>query len=444
MTPARWRLAACVAGAALVFIRFGAAPTDWELLVGKHYWSRGFFYGGYAYRMLPSSSGYRGVHLESQTNLQNVDPLTESGPYPWPHKVGGFPGTERLLAPFLAAGFQRASAFRLEALDAFWLVNVGAWLVAIVAAFRIASVFFTYPWSPVCAAILVAAYPAFTLTFTSIKVQQIGTAYLLAGIWLYEVHLRRSGPVIQCLGLMAAMWIGLFASGGWAFLAVYLLGRELWLRESGFVFRIAALIAAFVAVRAGLSQLTHSYELPAADNDVSYVAIASQSIEWALAWWRGADRSAHKFLNFPGDSFFQLFVPTIFVAFVRGHGLMMLAAAVACWRIPAARMFAVIALPMFAMGHLGTALTGWAGWHYGYLSAPAAALLILAASAGLGRAISEPRAVPRVIAAAVVILTVGLWMDLKTHAGLYWGGNPAQYRLRVVVYGDAPGEAVEF
>lgn len=412
------------------------SATDWELLASKHYWSpHAWYYGGYAERLLSGNSGYRAIHLEAEHNLLNLEPLTETGPFPWPRPVTGFPATERLLGPFAVSVVIRASGGAVDISDAFWLVNLSLWLLAIVMAYHLASMFFEDQWSPVFAALVCAAYPTFPLTVTSLKIQQFGTVYLLGGVFLYERYVIRCHAVLRFLCLLGLVWAGLFASGGWVFLTVYIAVRQVWRAEPGRWVNLCLFVAAVWVAQAGLSQLTREYQLPSVDQylRIDYRSIIAESAGWVHAWWLGGDLREMKLLNYSGYGLFQGFLPVIWTGFYRGHAVLLVTAAAACVLLARARMLVATAVPMFFAGHAGTMLTGWQ-WHYGYLSAPAAVLLVLASSALFGHLASSPSRWRQSVAVAMLCVTLWSLADLKMHAGLYWGGDPQSYRAPVLVY----------
>lgn len=436
------------AGALFVgMVAYAISSKDWELLTTKHYWSRGFYYSGYALQYLPSGNAFRAIHAEAQANLVNLDPLTESGPYPWPVLVQGFPGTERLLAPFLAAIVLRVGHSAIDIPVAFGIVNFLLWSLAVLFSYRLAAVYFTDRTSPFIAAALCSVYPTFTLTLRSLKVQQMGAVCLLAGMLLFERHITRCGPLMQFVAFLALIWVGLFASGGWAFVCVYVVLRVIW-RDGREGWKTLALLAAAVLVAHwGLNWLTQVYKLPSVEDYLgnSFGAILVESLHWMQAWLTSGDPSSHKLLNYQGLDFFQKFIPLIITAFVRGHFWLLLTALAAAAVVPRARMLLTIAVPMFFVGHAGTALVGWQ-WHYGYLSAPAALLLILAASGALGHAIDRVSAwhTWRAVALIAFLLIVVPWLDLKTHAGLYLAGNPDTYQVRVIVHFEGIDAALAY
>jgi hypothetical protein len=90
---------------------------------------------------------------------------------------------------------------------------------------------------------------------------------------------------------------------------------------------------------------------------------------------------------------------------------------------------------------MGMMTTGWV-FHYGYLSFPAAVMLILAASGVLGSLVQRTAILPRVAALAFGAYACWCLGDLKKQAGLYFGGDPSAYQRRVEVhFGDDDGRA---
>ena len=448
MPPNRFLFAVRVALAAVMvatFVVHAVYGPDWELLVSKHYWSRGFFYGGYAHELLSTPRGYRAVQMEGFANIQNLVPITTATAYGTGQpRVEGFPGTERLLVPFAVGGILRVTGGDL--LTAFWILNVAVWLIAIILAYRIAQRFYADPYAPLLAAMLVAAYPVYTLTFNGVKLQQLGTTYLLIGIYLYERTFRHRSFPLQVAALATLLFIGMFASGGWALLAVYLLLRQMWIPGRQRWLNLAAIVVAAAVARYGFTQLAQFYELPSVEQytNINYPRLANETWQWLNVWWAGGDVSQLKFVNLAGMSFFDVFLPTIARAFVAGHLWTLVLAVIAAVFVPPARMFVIMAVPMFLLGHLASALTGWSAWHYGYLSSPAAVLCFLAVGGGLGALASAPSPARRT--AAMLLLAAMLWgfLDQKRHAGLFWGGDPRAYASRVIIHYEGAERVVRY
>lgn len=417
----------------LVLAMFALSGKDWEILGTKHYWSRGGYYGGYATQLTPTAAGYRTLQSEGLANLVNVAPLTRRRAEGVIEHITGFPGTERLLVPFLAYLVLRVSDGHIELLDGFWWLNVAMWLVAVFAVHRLATIFFDDPRSPLIAALLTAVYPVFTLTFTGIKLQHIGTVFLIVGMFLYESRWQHIAKPWLLLQLTALFSLGLFAAGGWFWLAGYLILRQYW-RDKDRVWTIVIVIVAVALARLALASLTVRYRLPSAEAylQFSYWRMLTDSMAWIAAWWRGEDIAALRLLNYPGNFLYVHFIPIITTAFAKGHTWLLLGAAVAAITCRRARMFLLLAPAMFVLGHSGMAITSWT-WHYGYLSAPAGLMLILACSAQLGE-LSGQGTARRL--AALVLLCAMIWQfsGEKAQAGLYWGGYSYTYGARVIVH----------
>jgi len=431
----------------LCFYSYALGNTDWELLTTKHYWGRQWLYAGFASQVVVTRGGYRTVQIEGfYGTVSNLVPLSDPGPRSSTSPaLSGFPSTERLLVPFLVYIVLRLSFGAIEVLTAFWIINVALWLLAIALVYRIAAAFFTDRYSPLIAALMTATYPVFTLTFHGVKVQPIGTVYLLAGIYLYEQHVRRRGALLQIVYLTALLFVGMLSSGGWAMFFVYVVLRLLWVRGHERLAALAAVFVAFVAARLLMSHMAMAYKLPLAEEYLrfSYQTMLLESGAWLRAWWRGENISHLKLLNYRGALLFQSFLPTISTAFVRGHLSVLVLAASACVVTPRARMFGLIAIPLFFVAHAGTMMSGWE-WHYGYLSAPSATMLFLAVSGFLGELLAQPRWALRAISLCALGVVLFGFMDMKTHAGLYYGGNPNTYDYPVSVYMEGRPHAVTY
>jgi hypothetical protein len=435
------------AAIAFSFYMYALGEKDWELLASKHYWGRGFLYGGYANHIIELKNGYRTVHSEGlYGNVTNLVPLSfperfsESSP-----RFTGFPGTERLLVPFMTYLVLRLTFGFMDVFTAFWIVNVTMWLLAVLMAYKLAAYFFGDEYSPLITAFITTMYPIFTLALHGVKVQAIGTVYLLAGIYLFEVYIRPRVIWLQAVYLTALLVLGMFASGGWAMLCVFIAVRTLWLRGKEPWLIVVVLVLSTAAARIFMNYLIASYKLPSVEEYLrfSYATMLSESFVWLNAWWDGQDVSQLRFLNLTGQTFFQSFIPTVWFAFLSGHFWVIVASAVSFIVCPRARMFVLLAIPLFVTGHMATLMTGWSQWHYGYLSAPAALMLFLALGGCFGQLLAVRRWPLRAAALIALVLIVSGYTDRKRHAGLYWGGRPDTYDDRVIVYMEGrPGAFV--
>jgi hypothetical protein len=432
----KWTLRAVLAFALVgVFVAFAMSDQDWEILSTKHYWSQGGYYAGYSLQVAQTPGGYRTLQSEGVSNIHNMWPLTNRQAEGVSNAISGFPGTERLLVPFLAYLVLRVSDGWIDVLTAFWMMNVGIWLLAVVLVHRLAAMFFDDPRSPLIAAAMTAAYPVFALMFGGIKGQHIGSVFLIAGMYLYESRLQYLAKPWQFVQLVALFSLGLFATGGWLFLLAYLLLRQYWRTNSDRWWTVGVVLAAIMAARLALAFLTARYKLPSVETylDVSYPRMFSESIGWLTTWWQGGDTTKLKLLNYPGQLLFTHLIPNITLGFLRGHWLLLTVAVLAATTLPRVRIFVVLAAVMFVLGHAGMVISGWT-WHYGYLSAPAALMLILACGGSIGELSGTSDLRWRVL--ALVLLCAVLWQfsDQKTHAGLYYGGRAETFGVSAIVH----------
>ncbi|HXQ79929.1 MAG TPA: hypothetical protein VN775_01365, partial [Opitutaceae bacterium] len=196
-----------------VFFSYARSDVDWEILQTKHYWSADmWYYGGYAAQYVATPKGYRTVIAEALCNYSNMFALQERLPAEEArHPVQGFPGTERLATPFIVYALLHVPGQAADAWRAFWEANVLLWLLSVYLAYRVAALYFADPCTPWFAAILVAFYPALTLTFNAVKQQALGTTYLLLGIYLFEGRLNKAGFALKVIALAALMFLGQFA-----------------------------------------------------------------------------------------------------------------------------------------------------------------------------------------------------------------------------------------
>ena|GEM_PF-4532368 len=416
---------------------------DWEILQTKHYWSaQTWYYGGYAAQFVATPGGYRTPISEGLCNYSNMLALRERAPPGAArHPVQGFPGTERLATPFLVYALLHAPGEASDAWAAFRHANVLLWLFSIFLAYRVAALFFPDRCTPWFAAILVALYPALTLTFNAIKEQTLGTTFLLLGIYVFEAGLMNAGLLFRIAALAAVMFLGQFADGGWAFLAAFIFLRAWWMPGRQKWEAILCLGASVGLSGLWFAWMASLYHLPSVTHALrfSFARVLEDSWAWLAAWVAGAGSGGHSFLNFPGAMFFSDYWPLICKGFLTIHTPLLLTAVAGLFLEPRSRMFTVVAVPMLFVGHSGNIITGWL-FYYGYLSFPAAMMVIFAASSVLGNLAARAQVLPRLAALAVLAWACWSFADLKKQAGIYYGEGPECYRAKVEVhYGNELG-----
>jgi hypothetical protein len=435
-------LLAVVAG---VYIRYARSGIDWEFLQTKHYWAADqWYYGGYAGQYFETPQGYRALITEGLTNYTNLFALGETvGPGQALHPVQGFPGTERLATPLLLSVWLRLPGETADVWHAFWQLNVLLWVVSVVLAYRAAALYFDDEASPWFAAILMALYPALTVTFGAIKQQSLGSVYLLLGIVIFEGPLRARGRLAAVAALAAYFFLGQFADGGWCFLAAFLVLRSLWLPGAERWRSLAGIFAALALSLAWFSWLGHAYHLPSAarSRGFSLTVMGKESVLWLLAWISGKDVGGLWFFNYPGTDFFTTLWPLLCRGFLLVHGPLLVLAVAGLVLDRRSRMFTFLIVPMLLVGQMGVVASGWV-YHYGYLSFPAGVMALLAASSVLGSLVGRPSLTSRVVAVALATCACWCFVDLKRQAGIYYGGDPSAFTRQVEVhFGDDHGSA---
>ncbi len=420
---------------------YGLQGPDWEVLVTKHYWqSEAWYYGGYAYQLEETPRGYRTIQRESLIVNNNLYPLSEkSDPSQAQYQIDGFPSTERLAIPFLGYLAIELTGGYVDVWSAFFILNIVLWLCSILLAYRLAAIYFEDQYSPFLAALFATFFPVFTLSLYGLKIQYISTVFLLVGIFVFEKKIRHAQVHLQFVYFLALFFIGLFAAGGWLFLFVYLFIRHFSLPRPEMWRGLTSMTLAFGVAQTGLGYLRQAYHLPAVEQQVafSYSQVLSDSLKWLWIWVRGQDVGTLKFLNYAGDTLFTGYLPLLVRSFALGYGMFLLLSIPAWIFVPRARIFLLASSPLFFSGHGGNMITGWI-YHYGYLSAPAAMMLILSAAGFLGWMVSHPQPRLKVLAIVLFMLALFGFTDQKLHVGLYYGGFVERYRSRVILhYGES-------
>jgi hypothetical protein len=430
-------MAALLATILGVFYFCALSHTDWEILSTKHYWAPGErYYGGFAWPLVETSQGYRTLQKEGLANYTNLLALEEVvSPEKAQHRVEGYPGTERLAVSFILYVLLHATGRTLSIWTLFWLMSVGLWLLAILLTYRIAQLFYADRYSPWFAAMLVTMYPVLTLTFNTIKVQPLGTVYLLLGIFTFERYLKTAGFCSQVLGLTGLIFFGLFASGGWFYTAAFICLRAWWLEGRSKWMTLVALGLGVMAAKLALGGLTRIYYLPSVEQELafSFSRMAGESASWLRTWIQGGNVHGLKFANFAGSTFFTGFLPLIIRSFVTVHALLLLVAMLGLFVEPRSRIFAFLVLPMFLVGHSGHILAAWI-YHYGYMSFPAGLMAIFAAAGTLGWMATRRRLFPFILAVGILAGIGAGFLSLKKQAGIYYGGDAGSFQQKLYIY----------
>lgn len=425
---------------------YGFHGADWEILVTKHYWgAEGWFYGGYADSFVKTPQGYRTVQREGLVPYNNLFPFSEKSEPPYTqYRVEGLPSTGRLAVPFLTYLTIEATRGRLNVWDAFYFLNITLWLSSIFLAYQLAKMYFENLFSPFFAALFLVFYPVFTLNFHSLKISYLNTVFLLSGILIFEKKICHMRIYLQFIYFSAIFFLGLFAAGGWLFLFAYLFVRHLNLPRAQRFNGITSMVLALLAAQIALAYLRYLYHLPSAEQQMSfsYGKMLSQSMEWLKTWTYGKDVTNLKFLNYTGFTLFTDYLPLVISAFILGHWMLLLLSIPAWFFVQPTRALILTSVLLFFIGHGGYMITGWI-WHYGYLSAPAAMMLILANAGFLGWMASHPQAHLKGLAIFLLAISLFGFMNQKLHAGLYYSGHAESYQPRIILYYGESNDVTE-
>lgn len=432
----------------IVFWFCGVKGPDWEVLTTKHYWKADqWYYGGYASQFVETPNGYRTIQRESLGNYLNLYPFNEkSSPSQAQYQVAGYPSTERLAIPFLVYLIINLSRGYLDVWSAFYFLNLVLWLYSIFLAYQIASIFFEDQYSPFIAALLVTFFPVFTLNFHGLKMPYISTVLLLAGVFIFEKHIRHMQVHLQFIYFSVLFFFGLFAVGGWLFLFVYLLIWHFNLLPLQRWRGITSMILALLAAQAALLYLRMVYHLPSAEQQVSlsYVQVLSDSMKWLWIWMHGQDVGKLIFFNYPGFTLFTGYLPLIVNSFIRSYWMFLLLSIPAWIFVRQARIFLQVSIPLFFTAHGAYMVTGWI-WHYGYLSAPAGMMLMISTAGFLGWMFSRPQLHLKKLAVVFLIIAlIGFTMDQKLNAGIYYGGFIERFQSRVILHYGEGNDITEY
>lgn len=445
------RSAALIAPSLSILWLYGFHGPDWEMLTTKHYWQGDsqWYYGGYAAQFEETADGYRTIQREGLVNFYNLFPFSEkNGPLQAQYQVGGFPSTERLAVPFLGYIIIGLTRGFLDVWNVFYFLNIVIWLSSIFLVYQIASIYFKDSNSPIFAALFVVFYPAFTLNFHGLKLAYINTLFLLAGIYAFEKNIRHTRVYLQFLYFSALFFFGLFAAGGWLFLFIYLFIRHFSLPRPQRWSGVAVMMLALLVAQIALGYLRLAYHLPQAEQQMSfsYGKTLSDSMKWLQIWVRGQGVGDLKFLNYAGYSLFTGYIPLIIRSFFLGHWALLLLS-LPGWIVDRrTRIFLVAFILLLSAGHGGYMITGWS-FHYGYLSAPAAMMLILTASGFLGWLVSRPQLGLKVLTVALIALAIFGFANQKLWVGLYYGGYgqfTEMYQTRIILHYGGSSDVIEY
>ena len=166
----------------------------------------------------------------------------------------------------------------------------------------------------------------------------------------------------------------------------------------------AALFAFAIAKLANNAMMAH-YNVISTISVYRAERILPDSLAFLRAALSGGDTSTLRFMNYPGASFLTSVFPWYVALWFKANPVIIIVPLIGLFVMRELRPL-VFAIPaLFLIGHAPAIITGWV-YYYGYSSAPATQLLIVATAVCLGRLFNSKLAIGRSVATAALLTAV--------------------------------------
>lgn len=381
---------------------------NWELLATKHYFAVRY-YGGYADRILLQDGKMFTVQAESWSCLGYVaSSLTPRGEL----YDSGLNVDRIYTCGFLPSLVVRLAAGHVQLGTAIVIVNFLLWIASIALTYAAVAAWSKNRTAALMGAVIAAGYPIYGLMFASWKTQDAGALLLLAWIYVDKAIWPRLGWVERALLLDLTFTATMLASGAAYFIFVYIVAQSLYRimfdaparRDASLTLFVT--LCAFVVGKLANNVIANHYHLTSALSAYRVDKMLLDSLEYLRVALSGGDTSSLRFMNYPGASFLTSILPWFIALCVRANPLVALVPLVGIFVIRDLRPLLLVIPFLFLVGHAPAIIAGGWTWYYGYSSAPAVQLLIMATAFCLGQLFDSKLAVGRALSAATLLIAV--------------------------------------
>jgi len=366
--------------------------ANWELLYTKHYFDDRY-YGGFANTVYDDGNGLTTFQAESVPCLNLVVSfLSKTGgaqQYSQPTNV------DRIFTcGFLPSLVARLGFSKIRVTESIVITNLVFWVGFVVLIATLVRIWFPDAVTILIGAAIAAGYPLHGLLATSFKTELAGADLLLAWIYIERTAFSRLGWIERGIVLVAAFTMTMLAAGAAYFILAYMLVLASYkvLTEPGR--RLAALqdiaiaCGAFAIGKALIGAFLRRYHIETALGVYHVDRMLEESLRMLWVSLSGGDTTGLKFLNYPGYTYLTSVVPWLLWLFFQSNPVICVVSLIGAVMIREMRILFFLFPVLFLLGHAPAAVAGWI-YYYGYSSAPAAYLLILATTLCIGTLLSR-------------------------------------------------------
>jgi hypothetical protein len=414
-------------------------PINWEFLSTKHYFEQRY-YGGYSRVVHVDDGQLVAFQLESFPCLVHTRSFLD----PQGRYIQGYNIDRLFSCGFLPSLIARIGQAHLGLRISIQITNILLWLAAILLTYHVVRAWSDDRIAALAGALITAGYPVYTLLFTSLKTQHAGATLFLA--WLYIdrtvwPNLSWTERFLLLASTFTATWL---AAGGAYFILVYILLRCIYTavtekpKRRQQLFDFAAVLSTFIIAGITITLTMDYYQLKSFVSEYHFDQVIYESAKMVWAAIRGDDSSGMRFLNFPRFSYFTDVLPSFIASFVRANPVIVVVPLVAVLFLRPLRFLWFLIPPLFIVGHAPVVIGGGWDWYYGYSSAPAAHILIIATAISIGMLFRYWR--PYGSFAAIIVLTAAIYLFNSNPAfnfdNFYWDSGTYPHWRHLYVYHD--------
>lgn len=384
--------------------------VNWELLQTKHYFE-GSYYGGFTNTVYDDGNGLTTFQAESVPCLNLVDSfLSKTGgaqQYSQPTDV------DRIFTcGFVPSLVARLGFSKIRMTQSIEITNIIFWLGFVVLIALLVRLWFADGVTPLIGAAIAAGYPIHGLLTTSFKTQLAGADLLLAWVYIERTAYSRLGWMERGVVLVTAFTLTMLAAGAAYFIFAYMLLLAFYKALTEPEGRLDALLditvacCAFAIGEVFIRVILRHYNTATSLQTYGLGGMFMESLHTLWVSLSGGDITGMRFLNYPGYSYFTSILPWFLWLFFQSNPVICVVSLIGGLMSRAMRIVFLLFPVLFVLGHAPVVVAGGWTYYYGYSSAPAAYLLILATALCIG-ALSNRGA--RLTAVAIALGTIAFF-----------------------------------
>jgi hypothetical protein len=426
-------------GAVIAWNLHAYGGVNWELLASKHYF-KDHYYGGYTDGVLSYNGEKFVVQSESRPCLDYVASSLKLNGETYPFSTN----VDRIYTcGFLPSLIVRLAGGHIQLGTAIVAVNYLLWLASILVIYGVVSAWSKNRTAALIGAAIAAGYPIYGLTFQSWKTQDAGVLLMLVWIYVDKAIWPRLGWIERAVLLDLTLIVTMLASGAAYYIFVYIISWYLYLavfessaRREACLTIVVALFAIAIAKVTSNALMNH-YHLSSTLSVYKVDHILTDSIAYLRSALSGGDTSSLRFMNYPGFSFLSSVLPWFVSLCFKANPVIVVVPLIGLFFLRQLRPLILAVPALFLIGHAPAIIVGWV-WYYGYSSAPASQLLIVATAICLGYLFDSKLPFGRPVSAIVLLLAIFFFNASPASNFRNFWNDDASYKTdrRLYVYHD--------